>query len=347
MSQTVTLQQSGDYLFFVVNQKLYSIPTIYVQEILWLPELSYMNSMPDYIIGSFYNREELILVLDLDIKQGIEPSKANINDRIIIIQKNQSKLGLRISEIRDVKYISLEEIQIFNEYKLNHSNSITTGIIKSDFEVAHIIQPDFLFKENLNLVSDTPTEIDLIDKSKFINIFSGQSNSDTILFHQRRINYSKLTSTNDLSGTFAIAVIKLSDEYLGIDLKYILEFAEINSLTEIPCTPNHIAGCMNLRGDIFILLDLHYILKRIKNPNPEKGNVLVSKKDELIIGMIVDDLYDVIYIDKNLLVPAPSMVREANNELIKESCVYNNITIGILNIEKLLEEKKLYVEEVI
>jgi purine-binding chemotaxis protein CheW len=344
MSQAITIQQSGDYLFFVVNHKLYSIPTIYVQEILWLPELSYMNSMPDYIIGSFYNREELILVVDLDIKQGIEPSKANINDRIIIIEKNQSKLGLRISEIRDVQYISLEEIQIFTEYKTNNSNSITNGIIKNDFEVAHIIQPDYLFKENWNPIS---TESETVDKNKFTNIFNQLSSSDAKLFHQRRLNYSKLTSTSDLSGTFAIAVIKLSDEYLGIDLKYILEFAEINSLTEIPCTPKHIAGCMNLRGDIFILLDLHYILKGIKNPNPEKGNVLVSKKDELIIGMIVDDLYDVIYIDKNLLVPAPSMVREANNELIKESCVYNNITIGILNIEKLLEEKKLYVEEVI
>ncbi|MEM7179832.1 MAG: chemotaxis protein CheW [Spirochaetota bacterium] len=334
------------FLLFQIKNSKYAIAANTVTEILWLPELTAVSGLPRYFVGIFNYRGDIIPVMDINLRQRKKTYSYKINNKIVVLQLAKQKIAIHISSATKVigsehcEFLPLQQVQ---QQKKSQNTEIITEIIKHDNEIIQKIDIGKLQENDIEIEEPEEEEkSDILEK-----LLTTIPEEDRHILQARKMSYLKDTDKmqEGLSDLTPVAIICIGEEYFGIELEYIQEFSEVHSLAKVPCTPPHIAGCMNLRGDILTLLDLHYLLFAHATPNPSAGKVVISKNQENMLGLLVRELLDVIYIDKTLTNTSLPMHQDIGKNLIKETFFHTGKVIGVLDIVKLLNEEHLIVNE--
>lgn len=85
-------------LTFTLRNELFAVDATAVKEIVWLPELTPAEEMPDYIVGVFNLRGHIVPVVDLNVRFGHTQERYSISDRVIILEVRSSEPGVRREE---------------------------------------------------------------------------------------------------------------------------------------------------------------------------------------------------------------------------------------------------------
>lgn len=156
-----------------------------------------------------------------------------------------------------------------------------------------------------------------------------------------------LVDLTDSTGLYPLAIVKLGTESFGIDLKSIQEFTSIRNLTAIPCCPRHIVGNMNLRGEIVTLVDIRSVLNL---PTPVVGvgtKTVVVRVEDIVAGLPVDDVSDVMYVNPDQIKSVPVALPASGGTYLQGTVALFDLTMGILNLSKLLGGSELVVNETV
>ncbi len=128
-------------------------------------------------------------------------------------------------------------------------------------------------------------------------------------------------------------VFKLGEEHFAVETAKILSINDMMKITPVPKAPAHIKGLINLRGSIKSLVDIHLLLNI--EPHENQNNIIILKVNEEEIGIIVDDVEEVIDIDEQKL----QKLETRNIEYyIKGVIELDNRLLTIIDIEKLLNQ---------
>jgi purine-binding chemotaxis protein CheW len=174
------------------------------------------------------------------------------------------------------------------------------------------------------------------------------SATDRDIFLRRAENLRlPLVDLNDATGLFPLAIVKLGGESFGIDLSAIQEFTSIRNLTRIPCCPNHIVGNMNLRGEIITLVDIRHILNLSGAPVKIGNKTVVVQVQDILAGLTVDDVADVTYINPIQIKPVPIALPASSEAYLQGTVSLFDLTLGILDLPKILAGKELIVNETV
>ncbi|TVR12260.1 MAG: chemotaxis protein CheW, partial [Phormidium sp. GEM2.Bin31] len=126
---------------------------------------------------------------------------------------------------------------------------------------------------------------------------------------------------------------------------------DVRNITPIPCCPPHVVGNMNLRGEILTLIRINQCLNLERtllegDRRPEQsGRAVVVQVDEMVVGILVDDVFDVTPIDPSKISPMPTAIRATSDEYLKGTILYEATALTILDIRKLLSQGELVVDE--
>ena len=168
------------------------------------------------------------------------------------------------------------------------------------------------------------------------------------IFQERAKNLRLETQSQDFSNLIPLAVIGLNEEYFAINLGVVQEFTYIHKVTPIPCTPQHIFGNINLRGEIVTLLDIRGVLNMpISSTTSTRNKALIFKVDDLIAGIMVDEVLDVMYLNPLDIKSIPSAINnsQADNEYLLGTAIYREKMMSIIDFHKIIAYKGLIVEE--
>lgn len=128
----------------------------------------------------------------------------------------------------------------------------------------------------------------------------------------------------------------LKDETYGVDILKVQEIRGWSNVTQMPNAPEFIRGVMNLRGSIVPILDLR---RRFNMPETEftaQTVVIVVYIQERTIGMVVDQVSDVIDIPLEEMRPAPDFGTAIDSSFVKGLVPVDEHMIIMLNIEEML-----------
>ena len=112
--------------------------------------------------------------------------------------------------------------------------------------------------------------------------------------------------------TFALG----SEEY-GIDILAVQEIRSYEQPTRIVKTPDFIKGVTNLRGVIVPIVDLRLKFGLEEAPYNELTVVVVLKLEEMVVGVVVDSVSDVLALTADQIKPAPNYNAAFDNNCIK------------------------------
>ncbi len=131
--------------------------------------------------------------------------------------------------------------------------------------------------------------------------------------------------------------------YFGIDVLQIQEIIRSQQITHIPLAPPDICGLINLRGQIVTIIDLQRRLEMTKTPpatiNPTdepQGYKLILHTDSEIVGLLVDNIGDVLECTEENFEPPPATLKGKIRESLQATYKLEDEFLLILNTEKIL-----------
>lgn len=141
-----------------------------------------------------------------------------------------------------------------------------------------------------------------------------------------------------------LVTFSVDKEEFGLHIGDVEGIIRIPEITHLPQTCNFLKGVINLRGDIIPVIDMR---ERFGMENKEYSNttrVINVKIENKLIGLIVDDVSQVITIDKKEIEDAPDIINGISKEYIEGIGKNGEDMIIVLKIDKILssdEFKKL------
>lgn len=129
----------------------------------------------------------------------------------------------------------------------------------------------------------------------------------------------------------------LGDEVYGIDIKVVIEIIGIQKITNVPEVPEYVRGIINLRGKIIPVVDMRLRFKRDFREYTDRTCVIVIEINDVLIGLIVDGVSEVLDIKEKNVVPPPDL-KASQNKYIRGIGKLESSVVLLLDWEKLFSE---------
>lgn len=328
------------YLLFNLDDARYSLAAEVVQEIFPLPALTSVPESGPEVAGILNLRGQLIPTLNLKEFLG-HPKQPNTAAQVVILaQCGAQQLGLVVDNVQNVEMIAAANISTALEtpYLSNTKNSLTAGVAKHENEVIVLLNLESLGQSGQTL----PSPMSGGGGNRFMEQFSSE---DQRLLQARADGLAQLLAYEGDSDLTALAVVGLDGEHFGLRLETVYEFTEVPQVTSIPCCPPHIVGNMNLRGEILTLVDIRCFLNLSSAAASKPQKAVVMRSGSLVAGVVIDEVFDVVYLQTSDIVSAPTAIHSNSNQYLRGVASYGDSMMSLLDLPKLLAQGELVVDQ--
>ena len=103
--------QTGKYLTFLLGAESYGLPIRYVTEIIGLHSITPVPDVPSYIKGIINLRGKVIPIMDVRLRFGMPERDYDARTCIIVINVNDSAVGLVVDTVSEVLDINDSQIE--------------------------------------------------------------------------------------------------------------------------------------------------------------------------------------------------------------------------------------------
>lgn len=362
---------TNGYLIFSLQQLRYGIEASVVQEIFFLPELTVVPALSDDLVGVINLRGELLPVVDLAIRLGTSQKRYTITDIVIVLKFQSIKLGIIVNQVQEVQMIASEaiktELASNLQTELNHGrkSDYMQGITQLDDHLVMILNPKTLIqyqgnslngfnlnpgfeKNGINPIDLEAKNFDSYSQANFVEhfVFCPEATpEERSIFQERAKNLRRSLESKEFTGLIPLAIVGLNQEYFGVNLEIIREFTDIHNVTPIPCTPPHIVGNMNLRGEIVTLVDLRGLVNLPLQYSIPLSKAMIVRVNDVVAGILVEGIFDVIYLKESEVKKIPTAVHIKQDEYLQGTAFYQDKMISILNVTKIVIQGELVIDE--
>ncbi len=138
--------------------------------------------------------------------------------------------------------------------------------------------------------------------------------------------------------TRQIVVFRLAREWYGVDITKVKEVIKPGKVTYLPSSPEHIAGIVNLRGNILSVTDLKTIFCLPHEEPTERRRVIAVESGILETGLLVDEVVESIDVPVRKIEPALLTLPAGGSSYIEGQCQLGDKLIALVSVEKVLEK---------
>lgn len=366
MSETNAIQQNagspdtnnaqmlgnGDYVIFSLSKSLYGIPSRAVREIVQLVEISPVDEAPDFIDGVINLRGSVIPVVNLDIHFGHPLHHYSLDDRIIVINDGHEALGILVDDVFDVQNIDTAKLEPVPEYQQGAESRerFITALARTEKGILMLMNPEHLLEYHADFKGMVAVEA-------LSNVAEGRESGDETLFfpgataeireilHQRAQELSQVQESENLSDSIPLAVIELNHELFGVDLMLVQEFAEVEQINPVPCTPAYVIGNTNLRGNVLTVTDLRPLLQMPLADINGVEKLVIINAGGVTVALRVDEVHDVLYASLGSLTDLPTAVRSISDDYLMGSINYRDCIVSVIDMNGILDKGVLVIDE--
>jgi purine-binding chemotaxis protein CheW len=114
-----------------------------------------------------------------------------------------------------------------------------------------------------------------------------------------------------------IVIFELSAEYFGVDIAAVQSIIKIQPITRLPHTPEFVEGVTNLRGKVLPVIDLRKRFGVTARELDKNSRIIVVSFEQNEVGMIVDEVSEVVTVPAGSVEAAPSIVTTVDSTFIK------------------------------
>ncbi len=341
---------SGLHLVFDRHQSRYALPLPLVKEVICLPELVSVDNMPDHIVGIFNYHGRHVPVMNLDNALGHVSFRYKISDNLILFEWDGGICGLIVDETRDLLDIQQEEMESESSLEVEHGelNPFIAQKMPHDEGVINVLNPLPLaqdqdpIKHFVQQLSESHSESRLTEAPKLIR---GMTLLEQSLMRDRTASLME-SDEEDLSAYTQLVVIRIDQEYFGIDLGLIQECAEYWRVTSVPGCPDFVLGVINVRGDVLPIVDMRGILNMpmVKGDNFHKA--IVVQFENILVGIVCEEIIESVFLQASDMVSGSLTGSAMDEGYVRGIATFHDEkTLKVLDLQNLLMNGELTVDQ--
>jgi purine-binding chemotaxis protein CheW len=141
----------------------------------------------------------------------------------------------------------------------------------------------------------------------------------------------------------------MANEKYGLEILKVREIMGMMDVTSIPTTPAFIRGVINLRGKVIPVVDLRLKFGIEAKEDTQRTCIIVvhltHTAQEMTMGIIVDEVSDVLDIDRNQIEPPPSFGANVRTDFILGMGKVDQKVMTMLDIDRVLTEQEVALVE--
>lgn len=155
----------------------------------------------------------------------------------------------------------------------------------------------------------------------------------------RQSGQNARTGTKEIAEKYLIFI--LDKEVYGLELLKVREIIGLMDITEVPRTPEEVKGVVNLRGKVIPIIDLRIKFGLEVAEATEETCVVVVDLGEVEIGVIIDEVSEVLDIPAKNIEEAPCFTGRVEDNFILGMGKTDDNVIILLNINQVLSMEGL------
>ena len=132
-------------------------------------------------------------------------------------------------------------------------------------------------------------------------------------------------------------ILRFDSEQYGIDISYIDNIVRLMPITRVPHTQPYFLGVINLRGVIIPVMSMREKFDLPFKENTGATRILIIKYEGADIGVLVDEVKEVVTLNDDSIEKVTSDDVEARSYVTGVG-KYNDTLISILNIPALIAD---------
>ncbi|MGE5423519.1 MAG: chemotaxis protein CheW [Ignavibacteriales bacterium] len=303
---------------FYLGREEFALEIENVREIIRFPEIVKVPNVPGYIRGVISLRDSLLPIVDMRIKLETGDDSVTDSTRVVVIDVQNVRIGLVVDKVFEVTRIPKDCIFPPPQGIGGESRERLKGIARLDGgkRIIMLIEPtDIMTTEELSTIGSL----------------------DNVSFDTEEESNGYLEGSDEEQ----MVVFKLAGEQYGVRIIQVQEINRLSSITKVPRAPKFVEGVVNLRGDVIPVIDLRKRFEIEHKGYNEFTRIIVSDIKNKKIGIIVDEVLEVLRISQNLLEEAPDIVQDdGQNVFIDGIANLEKRMIMMLNLENILVEKE-------
>jgi purine-binding chemotaxis protein CheW len=133
---------------------------------------------------------------------------------------------------------------------------------------------------------------------------------------------------------------RLADEEYGLEILKVQEIIQMQAVTKVPRTPDHMRGVINLRGKVIPVIDLRKKFNMDSSKDTDKTCIIVvqvtSGNSKVVMGTIIDEVKEVLNIKSENIEETPSFGTNINTDFILGIGKVGSTVKILLDINKVL-----------
>ena len=129
---------------------------------------------------------------------------------------------------------------------------------------------------------------------------------------------------------------RLAGEIFALPVTAAREILRLSTITRVPHAPYTVRGIINMRGRVVPVVDFRVRLGLPQTAVGPKSRILITSTRNRLLGLLVDEVEQVVSLDRNAVTPAPSDVMTERSEYIIGVCHLDNRLLILLDVERVL-----------
>ena len=113
-----------------------------------------------------------------------------------------------------------------------------------------------------------------------------------------------------------LVVFQIANEEYGVEILRTKEIHRYTKITRIPNAPHYVKGVINIRGDIIPVVDLRKRFGLEDQEIQDNTRIIEVLVKDFMIGLLVDDVNEVLWIDESGIEPPPSSTGSVDQEYL-------------------------------
>jgi purine-binding chemotaxis protein CheW len=140
----------------------------------------------------------------------------------------------------------------------------------------------------------------------------------------------------DTSATIELLTFRLADQEYSLDIMSVREIRGWTRATPLPHAPSYMKGVINLRGTVLPVMDLPLRLGLQPREHNDRNVIIVVKHNDIMTGLLVDAVSDIIALTAEDLQPPPDMQASSAPNVVSALTVVDERMIRVLDLASIV-----------
>ena len=136
------------WVTFKLDEEIYGINVMQVQEVLRLTEIAPVPGAPDYVMGIVNLRGNVVTVIDTRKRFGLFQKEPDDATRIVIVEVDNQVIGMLVDSVAEVVNLRTSEIETTPSLgEDNESSKYIQGVHSRDEEILILVDVNKMLTE--------------------------------------------------------------------------------------------------------------------------------------------------------------------------------------------------------